>query len=97
VPRGIATGGRDSRRDENEGLRMIVGPLKFGHPWTEREIAQLEQLAKENLPIALIAKRLRRTEGAVRDRAKRHAIALKPRKRSRRPASFSPRLIQSSN
>jgi len=76
---------------------MIVRPLKFGHPWTKREIAQLEQLAKENLPIALIAKRLRRTEGAVRDRAKRHAITLKARKRSRRHTDFSPILIQSSN
>ena len=76
---------------------MIAGPLKFGHPWTEREIAQLEQLAKENLPIALIAKRLRRTEGAVRDRAKRHAIALKPRKWSRRHASSSLRFIHSDN
>jgi hypothetical protein len=70
------------------GDSVSVRPLNFGQPWTPPEIAQLKELAKDNLPIAVIAKRLRRTEGAIRDMAKRHAIALKPSKRSRPQDSY---------
>lgn len=70
------------------GGRVLVRPLNFGQPWTLPEIAQLKQLAGDKLPIAVIAKRLRRTEGAVRDVAKRHAIALKPSRRSRPHDSY---------
>lgn len=62
---------------------MPITPLKAGQPWTPSEIAQLRQFALENLPVPLIARQLWRSEGAVRDTAKRHAIQLKPHKRAR--------------
>ena len=65
---------------------------------------RLERMAEKQIPAEQIARRLRRTEGAVRAEASRHNIMLAPRQRtltgklpyggitldSRRPDSRSP-------
>jgi len=53
-------------------------------PWLKSEIATLKKLAKQKTPARVIAKTLRRTVGAVRQKASILQIALRTRKRTRR-------------
>lgn len=49
-----------------------------GNSWTEDEISQLRQLAKENTPTRVIGLKLGRTEDAVYSKASEEGISLKP-------------------
>ncbi|MFK4084780.1 hypothetical protein ACI2LF_11760 [Kribbella sp. NPDC020789] len=50
-------------------------------PWTDEEVAELEQLAADNLPISLIGLRLGRPDVAVKAKAGEEHITLLPRNR----------------
>jgi hypothetical protein len=59
---------------------MILGkprPQRFNTPWASSDIEKLRQLANENLPVRIIADKLRRTEAAILLKAKSEKIALK--------------------
>lgn len=78
---------------------------RSGKAWTGADVMRLERMAEKQIPAEQIARRLRRTEGAVRAEAARHQIMLAPRQRTltgklpyggirvdaRRPASRPPR------
>lgn len=49
-----------------------------GKPWTQHEVKQLRQLAKQNTPTRVIGLKLGRTETSVRTKASGSAISLKP-------------------
>ena len=55
-----------------------------GSPWSDDDVAQLRQLAKENTPTRVIGLKLGRTETAVRSQAGRQRLSLKPTNRSPR-------------
>lgn len=78
---------------------------RSGKAWSGADIMRLERMAEKQIPAEQIARRLSRTEGAVRAEAARHNIMLAPRQRTltgklpyggirvdaRRPASRPPR------
>jgi hypothetical protein len=49
-----------------------------GNPWTDDEIQQLKQLARENTPTRVIGLKLGRTEDAVYAKASAEGISLNP-------------------
>lgn len=49
-----------------------------GKNWTNAEVSQLKQLAKENTPTRVIGLKLGRTENSVRTKASENNISLKP-------------------
>jgi hypothetical protein len=51
-------------------------------PWTEDEIQELRQLARENTPTRVIAMKLSRSESSVRSKAQETGISLKPTNQS---------------
>jgi hypothetical protein len=53
-----------------------------GNPWTQAEINQLRQLARENTPTRVIGLKLGRTEDAVRAKASEEGVSLKPTNQS---------------
>jgi hypothetical protein len=53
-----------------------------GNPWTQAEVNELRQLAKENTPTRVIGLKLGRTEDAVRAKASEEGISLKPTNQS---------------
>lgn len=64
--------------------------LRSGEPWETSEVRQLRSLAKQNTPTGVISLKLQRPEGAVRSKAQREGISLRPTNRSpynRRKAS----------
>ena len=50
--------------------------------WTDQEVEQLKQLARENTPTRVIALKMDRTETSVKGKAAREKISLKPANRS---------------
>jgi hypothetical protein len=46
--------------------------------WSDEELRTLKQLAKENTPTRVIALKLGRTEDAVRSKAHKEGVSLKP-------------------
>jgi hypothetical protein len=46
----------------------MVGPRPAGHPWTSAEEAQLRELIASKIKVSLIAKKLKRSPGAVHAR-----------------------------
>ena len=55
---------------------------RSGEPWENREIQELRSLAKQNTPTGVISLKLRRPEGAIRSKAQREGISLRPTNRS---------------
>jgi hypothetical protein len=55
---------------------------RAGHPWTRDEVRDLRQLAKHNTPTGVLSLKLRRPEAAIRSKAQREGISLKPVNRS---------------
>jgi hypothetical protein len=55
-----------------------------GKPWSEDDVRQLQQLAKENTPTRVMGLKLGRTESSVRSMAQKQGISLKPVNRSPR-------------
>jgi hypothetical protein len=51
-------------------------------PWTEEQVAQLRQLARENTPTRVIGLKLGRTPRAVQSKASEQGISLMPSNRS---------------
>jgi len=53
-----------------------------GKAWSGSEVKQLKQLARENTPTRVIGLKLGRTEPAIRSRAGREGVSLKPTNQS---------------
>ncbi|MFC5264942.1 hypothetical protein ACFPJ1_22745 [Kribbella qitaiheensis] len=49
-----------------------------GEPWTDRDLARLEELAAENIPPSVIGLRLGRPEEAIQYKATQAGITLSP-------------------
>ena len=63
---------------------------KLGEPWSDQDVTQLRNLAKGNTPTGVMSTKLQRPETAIRSKAQREGILLKPVNRSpynRRKAS----------
>ena len=50
--------------------------------WSERDVRELKKLAKQNTPTGVISLKLGRTPIAIRGKAQREGISLKPANRS---------------
>jgi hypothetical protein len=55
---------------------------RAGEPWQTDEIKELRALAKQNTPTGVISLKLRRPLGAIRSKAQREGISLRPTNRS---------------
>jgi hypothetical protein len=55
---------------------------RTGKAWSGADIMRLQRMADKQIPAEQIARRLSRTEGAVRTEAARHNIMLAPRQRT---------------
>src|SRR3954469_17012014 len=53
-----------------------------GNSWSSREVNELKKLARDNTPTGVISLKLGRTPIAVRGKAQREGITLKPANRS---------------
>ncbi|HEY7662727.1 MAG TPA: hypothetical protein VH934_06355 [Xanthobacteraceae bacterium] len=54
----------------------------MNEPWSRADVGMLRQLARANTPTGVISLKLGRTETAVRGKAQRERISLKPSNRS---------------
>ena len=57
---------------------MSKSNTNAGKHWTQAEVRQLEQLARENTPTRVIGLKLGRPEGGIRAKAAEQDISLKP-------------------
>lgn len=55
---------------------------RSGQPWEPSEVRQLKALAKENTPTGVISLKLQRPPDAIRSKAQREGISLRPVNRS---------------
>jgi hypothetical protein len=55
---------------------------KFGQPWSTEDLKQLRALARENTPTGVLSVKLQRPETAIRSKASREGISLRPTNRS---------------
>jgi hypothetical protein len=69
--------GRTGSRKANPKYKQ-----RLGQPWTREEVRDLRQLAKHNTPTGVLSLKLRRPEAAIRSKAQREGISLKPINRS---------------
>jgi hypothetical protein len=46
----------------------MTGPRPAGRPWTQAEVAQLHELAAAGVKVGLIARKLKRSPGAIYSR-----------------------------
>lgn len=53
-----------------------------GQPWETREVRELKSLAKGNTPTGVISLKLGRPPAAIRSKAQREGISLRPANRS---------------
>lgn len=53
-----------------------------GKTWTQSQVRQLHRLARQNTPTRVIGLKLGRTEAAVRTKASKRSISLKPTNQS---------------
>ena len=63
---------------------------RSGEPWDAMEVKELKSLAKQNTPTGVISLKLKRPPTAIRSKAQREGISLRPTNRSpynRRKAS----------
>jgi len=51
---------------------------KIGQPWSGTDVKELRKLAKGNTPTGVISLKLQRPEAAIRSKAHRESISLKP-------------------
>ena len=61
---------------------MPKKPENSGKQWTQREVKQLKELAKQNTPTRVVGIKLKRTEDAIRSKAQEKGISLKPTNQS---------------
>ena len=69
--------GREGPRKANPKYKH-----KLGQPWSTEDVKQLRSLAKGNTPTGVLSLKLQRPEGAIRSKAHREGISLKPINRS---------------
>jgi hypothetical protein len=55
---------------------------KRGQPWSASDVRELKALAKQNTPTGVVSLKLQRPEAAIRSKAQREGISLKPANRS---------------
>jgi hypothetical protein len=55
---------------------------KLGQPWSDEEVKELRTLARGNTPTGVMSLKLQRPEAAIRSKAQREGISLKPVNRS---------------
>ena len=55
---------------------------KLGRPWSNEDLKQLKTLARENTPTGVPSVKLQRPETAIRSKAHREGISLRPTNRS---------------
>ena len=67
------------QRDPAASHLRLSRPRQAGNPWSRDEIHRLRALAADGTPAAAIARALRRSESAVRNKACFHGISLRPR------------------
>ena len=65
---------------------MAVGRKLTRREWTKQDLKDLKTLAREKTPARMIGRKLKRSEGAVRQKAYAVGISLSLRKRSRKLA-----------
>jgi hypothetical protein len=66
---------------------MAVGRKLTRREWTKQDLKDLKSLAREKTPARMIGRKLKRSEGAVRQKAYAVGISLSLRKRSRKMAA----------
>jgi hypothetical protein len=77
--------GREGPRKRNPQYKR-----RAGEPWTQEDVRELKSLAKQNTPTGVLSLKLQRPPAAVRSKAQREGISLRPVNRSpynRRKAS----------
>ena len=55
---------------------------RAGQPWSSEEVKKLRTLARGNTPTGVLSLKLRRPPAAIRSKARREGISLKPTNRS---------------
>jgi hypothetical protein len=55
---------------------------RLGQPWTAQEVKTLRSLAKQNTPTGVLSLKLQRPVPAIRSKAQREGISLRPVNRS---------------
>jgi hypothetical protein len=55
---------------------------RLGEAWTSQEVKDLKSLAKQNTPTGVLSLKLGRPPTAIRSKAQREGISLKPANRS---------------
>src|SRR6185295_5169984 len=55
---------------------------RAGQPWSSKEVKELRTLARDNTPTGVLSVKLRRPPAAIRSKAQREGISLKPTNRS---------------
>jgi hypothetical protein len=55
---------------------------RSGYPWEATEVREFKALAQQNTPTGVISLKLRRPPAAIRSKAQREGISLKPTNRS---------------
>ena len=55
---------------------------RMREPWTDAEVRELRSLARGNTPTGVLSLKLRRPPAAIRSKAQREGISLKPANRS---------------
>jgi hypothetical protein len=58
------------------------GHARPTHPWSKEDVKELRALAKQNTPTGVLSLKLQRPETAIRNKAFREGISLKPTNRS---------------
>jgi hypothetical protein len=69
--------GRKGPRKAHPGYKKHLGEM-----WSASDIRMLKQLARQNTPTGVISLKLGRTPTAIRGKAQREGISLKPVNRS---------------
>jgi hypothetical protein len=55
---------------------------KLNEPWSAGDVGELRSLAKANTPTGVLSLKLQRPESAIRSKAQREGISLRPTNRS---------------
>jgi IS30 family transposase len=61
---------------------MSKSTRNSGKAWTQKEVAQIKELAKRNTPTRVIGLKLGRTPSAIYTKASEKSISLEPHNRS---------------
>lgn len=73
---------RRSSSTSTKGINMSKSTRNTGKHWSSSDVSRLRNLAHQNTPTRVIGLKLGRTEGAVRSKARREAVSLRPTNQS---------------